>query len=71
MNEWLFEFSLPLRGNQGVGFLDDADMCMVFEVLGHNLLKPIIQTNYKGLSLPAVKCITRQVGLLPPAAGTG
>ena len=43
-------------------------MCMVFEVLGHNLLKPIIQTNYKGLSLPAVKSITRQVGLLPPSS---
>lgn len=37
------------------------DMCMVFEVLGHNLLKPIIQTNYKGLPIPAVKWITKQV----------
>lgn len=39
-------------------------MCMVFEVLGHNLLKPIIQTNYRGLSIPAVKWITKQVSLL-------
>ena len=36
-------------------------MCMVFEVLGHNLLKPIIQTNYRGLPVPAVKWITKQV----------
>ena len=36
-------------------------MCMVFEVLGHNLLKPIIQSNYKGLPIPAVKWITKQV----------
>ena len=36
-------------------------MCMVFEVLGHNLLKPIIQTNYRGLPIPAVKWITKQV----------
>lgn len=36
-------------------------MCMVFEVLGHNLLKPIIQSNYRGLPLPAVKWIIRQV----------
>ena len=37
------------------------DMCMVFEVLGHNLLKPIIQSNYKGLPLSGVKWIIRQV----------
>jgi hypothetical protein len=36
-------------------------MCMVFEVLGHNLLKPIIQSNYRGLPIPAVKWITKQV----------
>lgn len=36
-------------------------MCMVFEVLGHNLLRPIIQTNYRGLPLPAVKSIMHQV----------
>ena len=38
-----------------------VDMCMVFEVLGHNLLKPIIQSNYRGLPLMAVKWIIRQV----------
>lgn len=36
-------------------------MCMVFEVLGCNLLKPIIQSSYKGLPMHAVKWIIRQV----------
>ena len=36
-------------------------MCMVFEVLGQNLLKPIIKSNYRGLPLFAVQWITRQV----------
>ena len=35
-------------------------ICMVLEVLGDNLLKPIVQTNYSGLPLPAVKRIIRQ-----------
>lgn len=34
---------------------------MVFEVLGHNLLKPIIKSNYRGLPLYAVKGIIHQV----------
>jgi len=34
---------------------------MVFEVLGDNLLKLIIQHKYKGLPLPTVKSITAQV----------
>ena len=42
-----------------------VDMCMVFEVLGHNLLKPIMRTNYKGLPIPAVKWITKQVPSSP------
>ncbi|KAM9305155.1 SRSF protein kinase 1-like [Gastrophryne carolinensis] len=36
-------------------------VCMVFEVLGHHLLKWIIKSNYQGLPLPCVKSITRQV----------
>lgn len=36
-------------------------MCMVFEVLGRNLLKPIIKSNYRGVPLYAVKCIMHQV----------
>ena len=35
---------------------------MVFEVLGHNLLKLIIRSNYQGIPLENVKSIIRQVG---------
>lgn len=37
---------------------------MVFEVLGHHLLKWIIKSNYQGLPLPCVKKIIQQVCLL-------
>ncbi|NXW93778.1 SRPK1 kinase, partial [Alopecoenas beccarii] len=37
------------------------DICMVFEVLGHHLLKWIIKSNYQGLPLPCVKNIIKQV----------
>uniref|UniRef100_UPI00358FC2BA SRSF protein kinase 2 isoform X2 n=1 Tax=Myxine glutinosa TaxID=7769 RepID=UPI00358FC2BA len=36
-------------------------VCMVFEVLGHQLLKWIIKSNYKGLPLSCVKVIIKQV----------
>uniref|UniRef100_UPI003AAA7045 SRSF protein kinase 3-like n=1 Tax=Centroberyx gerrardi TaxID=166262 RepID=UPI003AAA7045 len=36
-------------------------VCMVLEVLGHQLLKWIIKSNYTGLPLPCVKSILRQV----------
>ncbi|XP_061730802.1 SRSF protein kinase 2-like isoform X2 [Nerophis ophidion] len=36
-------------------------VCMVLEVLGHQLLKWIIKSNYTGLPLPCVKSIIRQV----------
>ena len=36
---------------------------MVFEVLGHNLLKLIIRSNYQGIPLANVKTIIRQVCL--------
>uniref|UniRef100_A0A8C2ETJ4 non-specific serine/threonine protein kinase n=1 Tax=Cyprinus carpio TaxID=7962 RepID=A0A8C2ETJ4_CYPCA len=36
-------------------------VCMVFEVLGHHLLKWIIKSNYQGLPLPCVKSIITQV----------
>lgn len=38
------------------------DVCMVLEVLGHQLLKWIIKSNYQGLPLLCVKSILRQVG---------
>lgn len=37
---------------------------MVFEVLGHHLLKWIIKSNYQGLPLPCVKKIIQQVCML-------
>jgi len=36
---------------------------MVFEVLGHNLLKLIIRSNYQGIPMRSVKAIIRQVSL--------
>ncbi|KAJ1138984.1 hypothetical protein NDU88_005363 [Pleurodeles waltl] len=36
-------------------------VCMVFEVLGHHLLKWIIKSSYQGLPLSCVKSIIRQV----------
>lgn len=37
------------------------DVCMVLEVLGHQLLRWIIRSNYTGLPLPCVKSVLRQV----------
>jgi len=36
-------------------------VCMVFEVLGHNLLKFIIESNYEGIPLQNVKIMMKQV----------
>jgi len=36
-------------------------VCMVFEVLGHNLLKFIIESNYEGIPLMNVKIMMKQV----------
>lgn len=36
-------------------------ICMVFEVLGHNLLKLIIKSNYRGIPYENVKTIIKQV----------
>lgn len=41
--------------------VNGSHVCMVFEVLGHNLLKLIIKSNYRGIPLKNVKCIIRQV----------
>ncbi|KAM3916251.1 SRSF protein kinase 1-like [Leptodactylus fuscus] len=38
-----------------------SHVCMVFEVLGHHLLKWIIKSNYQGLPQQCVKSIIRQV----------
>lgn len=57
------------RRNKTVQLLNDfkimgvngVHVCMVFEVLGHNLLKLILKSNYRGIPLPNVKSIIRQV----------
>nr|CAB3266575.1 SRSF protein kinase 3 [Phallusia mammillata] len=41
--------------------MNGTHVCMVFEVLGHHLLKWIIKSNYQGMPIPCVKSITRQV----------
>ncbi|XP_064106521.1 SRSF protein kinase 1-like isoform X7 [Macrobrachium nipponense] len=41
--------------------VNGTHVCMVFEVLGHNLLKFIIRSNYQGIPLGNVKRIIRQV----------
>ncbi|XP_063219113.1 SRSF protein kinase 3-like isoform X2 [Bacillus rossius redtenbacheri] len=41
--------------------VNGTHVCMVFEVLGHNLLKLIIRSNYQGIPLQNVKSIIRQV----------
>ncbi|KAL8587079.1 hypothetical protein ACOMHN_026047 [Nucella lapillus] len=38
-----------------------VDVCMVFEVLGYNLLKLIIRSNYQGIPVQNVRLIVRQV----------
>merc|ERR1719333_1773431 len=58
----------PLR-ERTVMLLDDfkisgvngSHVCMVFEVLGHNLLKFIIRNNYQGMPLQNVKIMMKQV----------
>uniref|UniRef100_A0A1I8HD88 non-specific serine/threonine protein kinase n=1 Tax=Macrostomum lignano TaxID=282301 RepID=A0A1I8HD88_9PLAT len=57
----------PFR-DKTVNLIDDfkvtgvngTHVCMVFEVLGHNLLKLIIRSNYQGIPLSNVKAIIKQ-----------
>ena len=44
-----------------VAGVNGTHVCMVFEVLGHNLLKFIIRSNYRGIPIPNVKLIIKQV----------
>merc|ERR1719228_780636 len=41
--------------------VNGTHVCMVFEVLGHNLLKFIIRNNYQGMPLKNVKIMMKQV----------
>lgn len=40
--------------------INGSHICMVFEVLGHNLLKLIIKSNYRGIPVMQVKSIIKQ-----------
>lgn len=44
-----------------VAGVNGTHVCMVFEVLGHNLLKLIIRSNYRGIPIANVKLIVKQV----------
>lgn len=47
-----------IRGVNGI------HTCLVFEALGVSLYKLIVRNNYKGLSLPQIKVIMKQVSVM-------
>ncbi|XP_041701238.2 SRSF protein kinase 1 isoform X2 [Coregonus clupeaformis] len=55
------EMVVQLLDDFKISGINGTHVCMVFEVLGHHLLKWIIKSNYQGLPLPCVKSIIRQV----------
>uniref|UniRef100_T1JGA8 non-specific serine/threonine protein kinase n=1 Tax=Strigamia maritima TaxID=126957 RepID=T1JGA8_STRMM len=52
---------VKLLDNFTISGVNGIHMCMVFEVLGDNLLKLIIRSDYKGLPVVKVKSIMKQV----------
>uniref|UniRef100_A0A8C6PVD4 non-specific serine/threonine protein kinase n=1 Tax=Nothobranchius furzeri TaxID=105023 RepID=A0A8C6PVD4_NOTFU len=55
------EMVVQLLDDFKISGVNGTHVCMVFEVLGHHLLKWIIKSNYQGLPQPCVKSIIRQV----------
>uniref|UniRef100_A0A1L8DM64 non-specific serine/threonine protein kinase n=1 Tax=Nyssomyia neivai TaxID=330878 RepID=A0A1L8DM64_9DIPT len=53
--------TVQLLNDFKISGVNGTHICMVFEVLGHNLLKLILKSNYRGIPLPNVKSIIRQV----------
>lgn len=53
--------TVQLLDNFKVNGPNGVHMCMVFEVLGNNLLKLIIKSNYRGIPLQNVRIIVKQV----------
>lgn len=49
------EMVVQLLDDFKISGVNGTHICMVFEVLGHHLLKWIIKSNYQGLPLPCVK----------------
>ncbi|XP_050292688.1 SRSF protein kinase 2 [Anthonomus grandis grandis] len=53
--------TVQLLNDFKISGVNGVHVCMVFEVLGHNLLKLIIKSNYHGIPLANVRTIMRQV----------
>lgn len=53
--------TVQLLNDFKISGVNGVHVCMVFEVLGHHLLKLIIKSNYHGIPLENVKTIMRQV----------
>ena len=53
--------TVQLLDNFKVNGPNGVHVCMVFEVLGNNLLKLIIKSNYRGIPLQNVKIIVKQI----------
>ncbi|NWU70088.1 SRPK1 kinase, partial [Pterocles burchelli] len=60
-NDLFFFRVVQLLDDFKISGINGSHICMVFEVLGHHLLKWIIKSNYQGLPLPCVKKIIKQV----------
>ncbi|VDK76829.1 unnamed protein product [Litomosoides sigmodontis] len=60
-NDLFRERVVQLLDEFSVTGVNGTHVCMVFEVLGCNLLKLIIRSNYQGLPLEQVRIITKQV----------
>merc|ERR1712179_694591 len=60
-NDAFRERCVQLLDDFKISGVNGTHVCMVFEVLGHNLLKYIIRSNYQGIPLPNVKLMMKQV----------
>merc|ERR1719278_2173961 len=60
-NDALRERTVMLLDDFKISGGNGTHVCMVFEVLGHNLLKFIIRNNYQGMPLMNVKIMMKQV----------
>jgi len=60
-NDKLRERTVMLLDDFKISGVNGSHVCMVFEVLGHNLLKFIIRNNYQGMPLQNVKVMMKQV----------
>merc|ERR1712098_79290 len=60
-NDPFREKAVQLLDDFKISGVNGTHVCMVFEVLGNNLLKLIIRSNYQGIPMQNVKLITKQV----------